>query len=192
MKSPLIQIKNLHISFLAAETPSVATTLEPFAVKRSSAVDNATSVPALGEFWPGQGGIYAGIRQYADGLRHVVFSAEDVGEHEWGAYGVEVEASSRIDGRINSQVLTANGGHPAASAAANYTADGLTDFYLPSIGELSHGWQFIPEHFKRDWHWSSTQRSADNAFYVYFDDGDQNGYGKSNELRVRPVRSWLI
>lgn len=51
MKSPLIQIKNLHISFLAAETPSVATTLEPFAVKRSSAVDSAISVPALGEFW---------------------------------------------------------------------------------------------------------------------------------------------
>lgn len=29
MKSPLVQIKNLHISFLAAETPGVVTTLEP-------------------------------------------------------------------------------------------------------------------------------------------------------------------
>ena len=158
---------------------------------QSNAAEQIT-IPAIGAIWPGQGGIYAGIRQYADGLRHVVFSAEDVGEHEWGAYGVEVEASSRIDGRINTQVLTANDGHPAASAAANYTADGLTDFYLPSIGELSHGWQFIPEHFKRDWHWSSTQRSADLAFYMYFDGGSQLSYVKYNELRVRPVRSWLI
>ena len=52
-------------------------------------------------------------------------------------------------------------------------ADGLTDFYLPSIGELSHGWQFIPEHFKRDWHWSSTQRSASHAFTMSFDGGYQ-------------------
>ena len=158
---------------------------------QSSAAEQIT-IPAIGAIWPGQGGIYAGIRQYADGLRHVVFSAEDVGEHEWGAYGVEVEASSRIDVCINSQVLTANEGHPAASAAANYTADGLTDFYLPSIGELSHGWQFIPEHFKRDWHWSSTQRSANNAFFMTFGDGYQTSYVKLNELRVRPVRSWLI
>lgn len=158
---------------------------------QSSAAEQIT-IPAIGAIWPGQGGIYSGIRQYADGLRHVVFSAEDVGEHEWGAYGVEVEASSRIDGRINSQVLTTNDGHPAASAAANYTADGLTDFYLPSIGELSHGWQFIPEHFKRDWHWSSTQRSAYLAFFMLFADGNQTNNVKGGELRVRPVRSWLI
>ncbi|WP_443501451.1 DUF1566 domain-containing protein [Pseudomonas helleri] len=157
----------------------------------SNAAEQIT-IPAIGAIWPGQGGIYSGIRQYADGLRHVVFSAEDVGEHEWGAYGVEVEASSRIDGRINSQVLTTNDGHPAASAAANYTADGLTDFYLPSIGELSHGWQFIPEHFKRDWHWSSTQRSANYAFTMNFVVGYQGSFDKGNELRVRPVRSWLI
>ncbi len=149
-------------------------------------------IPAIGEFWPGQGGIYAGIRQYTDGLRHVVFAAEDVGNHEWGAFGVEVEAGSRIDGRINSQALTANEDHPAALAAAKYTADGHADFYLPSIGELSHGWQFIPEHFKRDWHWSSSQRSANYAFAMGFDVGYQYTGVKSSELRVRPVRSWLI
>lgn len=148
--------------------------------------------PAIGELWPGQGGIYAGIRQYPDGLRHVVFAAEDVGTHEWGAYGVEVEAGSRIDGRINSQALTANEDHPAASAAAKYTADGHADFYLPSIGELSHGWQYIPEHFKRDWHYSSTQRSANFAFSMTFDGGIQNSLVKHYELHVRPVRSWLI
>ena len=158
---------------------------------QSNAAEQIT-IPAIGELWPGQGGIYAGIRQYPDGLRHVVFAAEDVGSHEWGAYGVEVEAGSRIDGRLNNQALTVNEDHPAASAAAKHTADGHADFYLPSIGELSHGWQFIPEHFKRDWHWSSTQRSADNAFLMNFDGGNQDTYGKNNELRVRPVRRELL
>ena len=158
---------------------------------QSNAAEQIT-IPAIGELWPGQGGIYAGIRQYPDGLRHVVFAAEDVGSHAWGAYGVEVEAGSRIDGRINSQALIANDDHPAASAAAKYSAEGHADFYLPSIGELSHGWQYIPEHFKRDWHYSSTQRSAYSAFGMHFDGGIQTNIGKDNELPVRPVRSWLI
>ena len=150
------------------------------------------TIPAVGAIWQGQGGIYAGIRQYPEGLRHVVFAPEDVGTHEWGNYGVEVEATNRVDGRINSQALTATEGHPAASAAAKYTADGHTDFYLPCIGELNHGWQFIAENFKRDWYWSSSQRSANRAFYMDFDVGIQYGSDKYNEVRVYPVRSWPI
>ena len=48
------------------------------------------------------------------------------------------------------------------------------------------------EAFSGSWYWSSTQRSADNAFGMYFDDGDQYYYGKSTELRVRPVRRLFI
>ncbi|MCJ8202716.1 DUF1566 domain-containing protein, partial [Pseudomonas sp. RGM2987] len=45
---------------------------------------------------------------------------------------------------------------------------------------------------KDTWYWSSSQRSADTAFFMYFDDGGQHYYGKHNEFRVRPVRSQLI
>ena len=48
------------------------------------------------------------------------------------------------------------------------------------------------EAFKDAWYWSSSQRSADNAFLMYFDDGSQYDFAKLNELRVRPVRSQLI
>jgi hypothetical protein len=48
------------------------------------------------------------------------------------------------------------------------------------------------EAFKDTWYWSSSQRSANNAFLMYFDDGYQDLYGKGSELRVRPVRSQLI
>ena len=48
------------------------------------------------------------------------------------------------------------------------------------------------EAFRDTWYWSSSQRSADYAFYMLFDDGTQYGYAKDSELRVRPVRSELI
>ncbi|MDI2594989.1 DUF1566 domain-containing protein [Pseudomonas sp. 681] len=48
------------------------------------------------------------------------------------------------------------------------------------------------EAFGDTWYWSSTQRSANGAFSMGFDDGFQDYVGKYDELRVRPVRSQLI
>jgi len=49
-----------------------------------------------------------------------------------------------------------------------------------------------PEAFKDTWYWSSSQRSAYDAFVMHFDDGLQFNDDKGLELRVRPVRSQLI
>ena len=49
-----------------------------------------------------------------------------------------------------------------------------------------------PEAFQERAYWSSSQRSAHNAFVMYFADGTQHNYYKDFELRVRPVRSVLI
>lgn len=46
--------------------------------------------------------------------------------------------------------------------------------------------------FKPRWYWSSSQRSANLAFYMHFDGGTQHYGGKVSELRVRPVRSQFI
>ena len=48
------------------------------------------------------------------------------------------------------------------------------------------------ESFKDTWYWSSSQRSANNAFHMHFADGYQLSNVKNLELRVRPVRSQLI
>lgn len=48
------------------------------------------------------------------------------------------------------------------------------------------------EAFKDTWYWSSSQRSADNAFGMLFADGGQVSVGKRGELRVRPVRRELL
>ncbi|WP_024647783.1 DUF1566 domain-containing protein [Pseudomonas syringae] len=49
-----------------------------------------------------------------------------------------------------------------------------------------------PEAFRDRAYWSSSQRSADSAFSQDFDVGIQLSYGKSNALRVRPVRRDLV
>lgn len=49
-----------------------------------------------------------------------------------------------------------------------------------------------PEAFQARWYWSSSQRSADLAFFMHFDVGLQDDSDKNDELRVRPVRRSLI
>lgn len=150
--------------------------------------------PEIGQVWIGQGGIYLGLRQYPEGLCHVIASTEDLtGRYAYGDYGKKVDAVSRTDGRANTEILLAREGkHPAAIAAAAHEVEGHTDFYLPSVGELNHAWQFAPESFATDWWYlSSSQRSAYSAFGLDFEDGCQDGSAKNVELRVRPVRRFL-
>jgi hypothetical protein len=49
-----------------------------------------------------------------------------------------------------------------------------------------------PEAFQDRAYWSSSQRSANFAFYMFFGGGYQDSDVKGLELRVRPVRSQLI
>jgi len=49
-----------------------------------------------------------------------------------------------------------------------------------------------PEAFQERSYWSSSQRSANSAFFMHFGDGNQYGSDKLDELRVRPVCSELI
>ena len=48
------------------------------------------------------------------------------------------------------------------------------------------------EAFRDTWYWSSSQRSANYAFHLFFDDGLQGISGKYYVLRVRPVRRFFI
>lgn len=156
------------------------------------AVDAApatSSVPAIGEYWPGQGGVYVGIRHYPDGPHHLIVGTEDVGKFAWGEYGTETGATSRNHGILNTTtLLKAGGSFPAAEAAANYTADGHHDFGLPSIGELNQVWQYVPDLITEGAYWSSSQFSADLAYNMGFADGWLSYYGKGNGRLVRPVR----
>ncbi|MHA6161015.1 DUF1566 domain-containing protein [Pseudomonas sichuanensis] len=148
--------------------------------------------PPIGQPWPGQGGINGGFVPAIGYVpaHYLIFAHEDVGEHEWGGRNQESKAASRHDGNANTDALVAEGGHPAAEAARAYQSEGHSDFDLPAASQLYQAW--VHNLIKEGAYWSSSQRSAYNAFYMGFDDGNQDFFGKFDELRVRPVRRYFI
>lgn len=164
-----------------------------------AASDAAYAIPALGEYWPGQGGVNAGLMRGHDGTPDyylIVASGADAEfqDVKWGPYNHTVSgASSAWDGLTNTKaMLNDREAHPAADRATSYSCDGKTDYYLPARRELQLAEANCPEVFSDGWHWSSTQRSAGSAFYLTFDGGGQLNHGKYNEFRVRPVRAIMI
>ena len=157
----------------------------------STAVSDA---PAIGEYWYGQGGIYVGKVFGRDGQPdyHLIFAEHDLGKKEWGGYNKESKATSKWDGLANTKaLLESDVSHPAAAAAAGYSTDEHHDFYLPSAAELYQGWVNVPDLFAKEYHWSSSQRSAYYAYLMVFGAGVQSTSGKGLELSVRPVRRFI-
>ncbi|MGY2199074.1 DUF1566 domain-containing protein [Pseudomonas gingeri] len=186
IKMPSSSLAKLAMASVFAQALPPAANVQPVA---------PTNAPEIGSYWPGQGGINGGFVQARGDVpaHHLIFAKDDVGNHEWGNRGKESGATSKADGHANSVILLSDGSHPAAKAADQYTADGHSDFYLPAAAELYQGWVNCPDVFAKDcWHWSSSQRSANYAFFLLFGDGVQYYDGKSYELRVRPVRRFFI
>ncbi len=194
--APLIGTLNVHVS--APALNPVASALVSALLKESGRKFQAgpeeprLTPPAIGEYWPGQGGIYGGLRLYPEGMCHLIVAAADVGKHAFGDCGTEVEGTNQVDGRANTALLIAREGkHPAAIAAADYSADGHSDFYLPASGELHHGYLYLPQAFEKAWYVSSSQFSAGSAYNVDFEDGWLLSYHESSGRLVRPVRRIL-
>jgi len=164
-------------------------------VAAPAAAPSAHSIPAVGEYWPEQGGINGGlVAAHGEVPAHyLIWAKHDAGKFAWGGYEKESAATSKRDGVANTKALLAEGDQPAAEAAAKYSADGHKDFYLPAAAELYLGWLNVPGIFTKDrWYWSSSQRSANCAFFMLFDDGFQDNFDKSIECLVRPVRRAFI
>jgi hypothetical protein len=153
----------------------------------------AKSVPRIGEVWPGQGGINGGLARDENGAPYwLIVSPAEIGffdEIQWGGYGVDVpDAKSEFDGRANTVALLATTEqHPAAQKCAAVEHEGHRDYYLPAKREMAVLYANVRELFE-GWHWSSTQYSAHNAWYQFFDDGYQVNASKSNTGRARAVR----
>ena len=153
-------------------------------------------VPALGSYWPEQGGYNAGLVRSEDGAPDYYLIVPVLAEQlraAWGGYGEEVEgATSSSDGLANTRALLADSNeHPAAKLASEFTADGHSDFYLPARRELQVAEANVPELFEKAYHWSSSQRSAYGAYGMGFEDGWLGSGHKDDEFLVRPVRRFI-
>ena len=183
LKGPAERMVQLFALGMLSQTLPPAANVQPI---------SAGDIPAIGEHWPGEGGINAGfVPARGDVPAHyLILAIKSLGELKWGRYKEESKAISKWDGKANTDALIAAGGHPAAEAARAYTADGHSDFDLPAASQLYQVWAY--DLIAEGAYWSSSQRSAYGAFSMYFDVGDQHGGGKGSELLVRPVRRKFI
>ena len=88
---------------------------------------------------------------------------------------------------------------------ANVNGKGLLagTWWLPSLAELALIWANFDKinyalskisgatQLQKTWYWSSTQGSADYAWYLYLSDGYMDYGYKFNQFRVRPVSAFL-
>lgn len=121
-------------------------------------------IPAIGHPWPEQGGTYCGTVRGLEGQpdHHLILAdAKPTERMSWVA---------------------------GMAWAKTVSADGHTDFDLPTRYESSVLFGNVGELFEPYWHWTSTQGSADNAFDQDFGYGSQYDNGKKDEGRVRAVR----
>jgi hypothetical protein len=149
------------------------------------------ALPKIGEYLEGQGGIYVGEIRGEDGALYglVMSQEQDLGKAQWGYENQKLELS-RGDGAGNARQL---GNSPAVQLAVTYTADGHTDFYLPSRHELTLASVNVPEHFNKDgWYWTSTPQGEYSAWAVGFEYGLVFCYFRYHEFRVRPFRRFAL
>jgi hypothetical protein len=132
----------------------------------TAAALRTVQLPPIGEAWPGEGGVFAGLLKGEDGDYAVIVPldpASDVVAAPW---------------------------KDAIAAAGNFKTAEHQDYSAATRGDLALCFHNVPGLFKKNWYWSST-RDAGFASYAWcqdFDDGYQGYDHKGYELRARAVR----
>lgn len=144
--------------------------------------------------------------EYLDGIIFYLYTGSDGQQHGlvvsktettvvWQNTGTQVNADRTEDGAYNTDLMT-------DSPAKDWIASLGTEWYLPSMDELSLLWhnryhvnktaRAIGSTLLNTFmgHWSSTEFNADNAFYFNFFTGDSNLAAKANFNTVRGIRAF--
>ena len=194
-QTPRIQAKNLNITlnFFAPET--VTPTPGTPATLATAGVFSAITPPAIGTYWDGEGGIYAGLMRGEEGQLdyHLIVARDEDGatsDAVWGSHGKDESGAKHArDGLFNTASLAeSDNDHPAADWATNLDVKGHTDWYLPARFELALCYASVPELFDEAWYLSSTQFSPTSAWFQNFDGGTQTSARKDHARRARAVR----
>jgi hypothetical protein len=161
----------------------------------STVLNALDTLPAIGQPWPGQGGVYVGIRYTPDGPPvHLVgaIGQHEIDSAEWGPAGKRIAgADSYHDGRANTQAM-ADGGSELAQRVLALDIDGHTDWFLPSQADVHLMAATVKHLMQPKIYWTSTQYSAHDAWYQNFHYGNQGLDDKDCEFRAVPVRTIQI
>ncbi len=124
----------------------------------------AMQTPAIGQPWPEQGGIYAGLVRGVDGNpdQHLVLAA------------------ALPPKRLNWK--------DACTWGTSVRDSDFTDWSLPTRDESALLYANVRHLVEGGWHWTGTQYSAGDAWLQVFSSGLQSYFDKSFEARARAVR----
>ncbi|MCS5663798.1 MAG: DUF1566 domain-containing protein [Flavobacteriales bacterium] len=153
-----------------------------------------------------------GIVFYVDetGEHGLVAAMEDIeGTYEWGCYGTDINGdnssvSPELDGigtglQNTLEIVAGCSETPiAASEVLAYEYGDYSDWYLPSKDELKEMYNTIGNGgsegdiggFGNNWYWSSSESNFNDAWHVYFSNGDTISNGKNHTGRVRVIRAF--
>jgi hypothetical protein len=151
-----------------------------------------------------QGGKVAYIFQpgdigYVEGETHgLIAAAQDLpGAYQWGCYGTDVisdEGQLIGTGAQNTLDMVNAGCGGAAQACADLVLNGYSDWFLPSINELTQLYNSRNSigGFQSDWYWSSSDPIPDYAWKFDFanDFANANFNFKDLTCYVRAVRAF--
>jgi hypothetical protein len=151
---------------------------------------SATTPPLPGQYWPAQGGWYAGIQRSEDCTSgwHLILPQGDqfvLRDVIWGKRGQTVKGADHLfDGMVNTLAMVEAGSELAQRIRAL-----PGDCYLPSRFESALLYATVREQIELgDWYWTSTQYSSRNAWMQDFGLGDQDNDSKSSTARAVAVR----
>lgn len=154
------------------------------------------------DFYLGQdtlGGIVFYIYIGSDGNQHGLIVNKNEITAQWQSSGTTTTATRSWDGAYNTGLMTSS---PAADYVNGLTDGGFTDWYLPSIDELSILWhnRFHANNALNAGgftllsntanYWSSTEGGATNALYFSFNYGYTLNNNKTNTYSVRAIRAF--
>jgi hypothetical protein len=179
-------------------SPALPGQLLDFATTHGAALADvpapALTPPTHGDYWPGQGGRFICTLPALLGVpaRHLIAADSETDGLTFGPSLDVPGAVSQLDGPANTSALLATGkDHPAAKWADAYTADGHTDFYLPSRLDMVMAHICAPQLFNKEgYYWTSTQGSRLSAFSQDFEYGNSLSGIKDYGRRVRAFR-WV-
>ncbi|PNL98357.1 Lcl C-terminal domain-containing protein [Achromobacter xylosoxidans] len=126
----------------------------------------ATTVPAIGQEWPEQGGIYIGSRLIDGATHHVIIP----GGKEFDLVDVEFKDL-------------------ASAVAERGEVNGHDDWRAPDQEDMMLAYINAAGLFEKDdWYWTNTPYGSDSAWAVHFENGHVYSWLRRSEFRVRPVR----
>lgn len=173
----------------------------PYALHAKTA-ETVTGGGSSNDFYLGQdtlGGIVFYIYSDANGDQRGLIVNKNESGAQWQSSSTITNATRSWDGLYNTGLMTDS---PAASYVNGLTDGGFTDWYLPSIDELSILWhnRFHVNNALNGGgftllsnvlsYWSSTERNNSTAFGFRFEGGDGGHSWKFDSIRVRAIRAF--